>query len=208
MADYFRWVSRPLLTVSTSSKGVSPPFIRLFFRRWTKVPTWELQSRDLRHDLSWIPFWKPGYLWKALSEETQCQAAGQKHLLREFIDETRCIDKYHITNRHYFVGRLVEYQVIGRHLPTENLPTPKLYRMRIFAPNTVVAKSRFWYFLMKLRKVKKSNGEMLCLILVWCHLILSPSLSVPAYESNAEVNITNLDPWKTTPKSEELWYLD
>ena len=33
--------------------------------------------------------------------------------------------------------------------------------MRIFAPNTVVAKSRFWYFLMKLRKVKKSNGEII-----------------------------------------------
>ena len=40
-----------------------------------------------------------------------------------------------------------EYQVVGRHLPTENEPTPKIYRMRIFAPNEVVAKSRFWYFL-------------------------------------------------------------
>lgn len=57
-------------------------------------------------------------------------------------------------------GRLTEYQVIGRHLPTEANPAPKLYRMRIFAPNTVVAKSRFWYFLMKLRKVKKANGEI------------------------------------------------
>ena len=60
-----------------------------------------------------------------------------------------------------FTGRLKEYQVIGRHLPTETNPTPKLYRMRIFAPNTVVARSRFWYFLMKLRKVKKSNGEII-----------------------------------------------
>ncbi|KAK5081641.1 60S ribosomal protein L20B [Lithohypha guttulata] len=61
------------------------------------------------------------------------------------------------------MGRLQEYQVIGRHLPTETNPTPKLYRMRIFAPNTVVAKSRFWYFLMKLRKVKKSTGEIVAL---------------------------------------------
>jgi len=61
------------------------------------------------------------------------------------------------------MGRLTEYQVIGRHLPTETNPTPKLYRMRIFAPNTVVAKSRFWYFLMKLKKVKKSNGEIVSL---------------------------------------------
>lgn len=64
------------------------------------------------------------------------------------------------------IGRLKEYQVIGRHLPTETNPTPKLYRMRIFAPNTVVAKSRFWYFLMKLRKVKKSNGEIITINVV------------------------------------------
>ncbi|CAD6501488.1 BgTH12-01740 [Blumeria graminis f. sp. triticale] len=61
------------------------------------------------------------------------------------------------------IGRLTEYQVIGRHLPTETAPTPKLYRMRIFAPNSVVAKSRFWYFLKKLRKVKKANGEIVSL---------------------------------------------
>ncbi|KAK5937543.1 60S ribosomal protein L20B [Knufia obscura] len=61
------------------------------------------------------------------------------------------------------MGLLKEYQVIGRHLPTETNPTPKLYRMRIFAKNTVVAKSRFWYFLMKLRKVKKSTGEIVAL---------------------------------------------
>ncbi|RKF83497.1 60S ribosomal protein L20-B [Golovinomyces cichoracearum] len=61
------------------------------------------------------------------------------------------------------MGRITEYQVIGRHLPTDAEPTPKLYRMRIFATNTVVAKSRFWYFLMKLRKIKKSNGEIVSL---------------------------------------------
>lgn len=68
-------------------------------------------------------------------------------------------------------GRLKEYQVIGRHLPTDTNPTPKLYRMRIFAPNTVVAKSRFWYFLMKLRKVKKSNGEIISIneVCQHCH---------------------------------------
>merc|ERR1712098_170905 len=61
------------------------------------------------------------------------------------------------------MGRFQEYQVIGRPLPTDSNPTPKLYRMRVFAPNDVVAKSRFWYFLMKLRKVKKSNGEVVSL---------------------------------------------
>ena len=58
------------------------------------------------------------------------------------------------------MSRLHEYQVIGRKLPTENDSVPKLYRMRIFAPNTQVAKSRFWYFLKQARKVKKASGEI------------------------------------------------
>ena len=72
---------------------------------------------------------------------------------------------FYVTRKltYHVIGRLTEYQVIGRHLPTETNPTPKLYRMRIFATNPVVAKSRFWYFLMKLRKVKKANGEIVSL---------------------------------------------
>ncbi|PHH90904.1 hypothetical protein CDD83_2281 [Cordyceps sp. RAO-2017] len=58
------------------------------------------------------------------------------------------------------MGRLQEYEVIGRHLPTEANPTPDMYRMTIFAPNQTVAKSRFWYFLRGLRKVKKATGEI------------------------------------------------
>ncbi|KAJ8055301.1 60S ribosomal protein L20 [Yarrowia lipolytica] len=62
-----------------------------------------------------------------------------------------------------WLGRLNEYQVIGRKLPTEAAPEQKLYRMRIFAPNEVVAKSRFWYFLTQLKKVKKSTGEIVAI---------------------------------------------
>ncbi|KAJ2663701.1 60S ribosomal protein L20B [Coemansia sp. RSA 1200] len=58
------------------------------------------------------------------------------------------------------MARLHEYQVIGRRLPTENEPTPKLFRMRIFAPNEVIAKSRYWYFLSKLHKAKRASGEI------------------------------------------------
>ncbi len=39
---------------------------------------------------------------------------------------------------------LKHYQVVGRKTPTEADPTPGLFRMHLFAPNTVVAKSRFW----------------------------------------------------------------
>lgn len=58
------------------------------------------------------------------------------------------------------MARLSEYQVVGRRLPTEKEPEPKLFRMRLFAPNDVVAKSRFWYFLKQFSKVKKASGEI------------------------------------------------
>ncbi|KAL2917330.1 60S ribosomal protein L20B [Polyrhizophydium stewartii] len=58
------------------------------------------------------------------------------------------------------MGHLNEYQVVGRRLPTEKEPTPKLFRMSLFAPNEVVAKSRFWYFLKQVNKVKRASGEV------------------------------------------------
>jgi len=54
-----------------------------------------------------------------------------------------------------------EYQVVGRRKPSEKDKRPPIYRMRIFAPNEVVAKSRFWYFMRSLKKLKKGNGEIL-----------------------------------------------
>merc|ERR1711976_780911 len=57
-------------------------------------------------------------------------------------------------------GPFREFKVIGRKLPTEDEPETPLYRMRIFATDPVVAKSRFWYFLRQLRKFKKTTGEI------------------------------------------------
>ncbi|KAK7387016.1 hypothetical protein VNO78_27468 [Psophocarpus tetragonolobus] len=56
-----------------------------------------------------------------------------------------------------------QYQVVGRALPTETDVHPKIYRMKLWANNEVRAKSKFWYFLRKLKKVKKSNGQMLAI---------------------------------------------
>ncbi|KAJ3386837.1 60S ribosomal protein L20 [Lobulomyces angularis] len=58
------------------------------------------------------------------------------------------------------MGRFHEYSVVGRKQPTEKEPVPKLFRMRLFSPNEVVAKSRFWYFLKQVNKVKKASGEI------------------------------------------------
>merc|ERR1712137_1510546 len=67
-------------------------------------------------------------------------------------------------------GTLREYKVIGRLLPSAKNPAPPLYRMRIFAPNHVVAKSRFWYFVSQLKKMKKSSGEI-----VYCGQVFEKS---------------------------------
>ncbi|KAL6609383.1 hypothetical protein ACP70R_035837 [Stipagrostis hirtigluma subsp. patula] len=59
--------------------------------------------------------------------------------------------------------RFHQYQVVGRALPTPGDEHPKIYRMKLWATNEVRAKSKFWYFLRKLKKVKKSNGQVLAI---------------------------------------------
>merc|ERR1712226_1109782 len=49
------------------------------------------------------------------------------------------------------------FQVIGRGTSDEDA---KLYKMKLFAPNEVVAKSRYWYFLSQIVKAKKATGEV------------------------------------------------
>jgi len=66
-----------------------------------------------------------------------------------------------------FSKNIHEFQVVGRKVPTETDPKPKLFRMRLFAPNEVIAKSRFWYFLKKVNKVKKMTGEIVSCIEVF-----------------------------------------
>ncbi|XP_051010548.1 60S ribosomal protein L18a-like [Acomys russatus] len=68
-------------------------------------------------------------------------------------------------------GTLWEYKVVGSCLPTPKCHRPPLYRMRIFAPNHVVAKSHFWYFMSQLKKMKKSYGEI-----VYCGQVFETSL--------------------------------
>ena len=53
------------------------------------------------------------------------------------------------------------YEVVGRKRPTEADPKPKILRMTLFARNPVRARSRFWYFVRQLTKLKRANGEIL-----------------------------------------------
>mmetsp|Transcript_28757 Transcript_28757/g.40339 ORF Transcript_28757/g.40339 Transcript_28757/m.40339 type:complete len:184 (+) Transcript_28757:515-1066(+) len=58
-------------------------------------------------------------------------------------------------------GVMRQYQVVGRKAATDDHPNPEAYRMVIFAPNPVIAKSKFWYYLHQFRKMKKTTGEIL-----------------------------------------------
>ena len=60
-------------------------------------------------------------------------------------------------------AKIRHYQVTGRKTPTANDPNPQIYRMKLFARDSVHAKSRFWYFLSKLHKMKRSTGDILAL---------------------------------------------
>ena len=61
-----------------------------------------------------------------------------------------------------------EFLVVGRGLPSEKVPEPKIYRMRLFAPNALVARSKFWYFMKRLSNIKKMTGEILATTEVRC----------------------------------------
>jgi hypothetical protein len=37
-----------------------------------------------------------------------------------------------------------QYQVVGRHVPTEKEPEPTVYRMKLWATDPVRARSKFW----------------------------------------------------------------
>jgi hypothetical protein len=38
-----------------------------------------------------------------------------------------------------------QYQVVGRHVPTETQPEPEVFRMKLWALDAVKARSKFWY---------------------------------------------------------------
>ncbi|GIX60870.1 60S ribosomal protein L18, putative [Babesia caballi] len=64
---------------------------------------------------------------------------------------------------------LTHYHVVGRAAPSKKNPNPLIYRMNLFAKNEVLAKGRFWYFMRKLQKAKRSGGEILA-----CNVLLEP----------------------------------
>ena len=75
------------------------------------------------------------------------------------------------------VKKVHQYVIVGRCKPSETDKEPKVYRMRVFAPNTVIAKSKFWTLMRKQKKIKHTGGELIALH----EIIESKSKSVKAY---------------------------
>jgi len=50
---------------------------------------------------------------------------------------------------------------MGRKLPSEQEANPKVFAIRLFARNKVVAKSKFWYHLRRQEKTKSAQGQIL-----------------------------------------------
>ena len=50
---------------------------------------------------------------------------------------------------------------MGRAKPKKENDQPTIYRMRVFAPNEVVARSKFFNLLSYQKKLKRSNAELL-----------------------------------------------
>ncbi|PQQ17243.1 uncharacterized protein Pyn_34165 [Prunus yedoensis var. nudiflora] len=76
-----------------------------------------------------------------------------------YVQKLRCYKKNEVGFRIWTSKEFHQYQVVGRKLPTASDEHPKIYRMKLWATNEVRAKSKFW----KLKKVKKSNGQVLAL---------------------------------------------
>mmetsp|Transcript_50723 Transcript_50723/g.58157 ORF Transcript_50723/g.58157 Transcript_50723/m.58157 type:complete len:187 (-) Transcript_50723:326-886(-) len=57
--------------------------------------------------------------------------------------------------------KISQYVVAGRRKVSEEDPNPEVFKMRVFAPNDVLAKTKFWYFVRKLNKIKRAAGEII-----------------------------------------------
>ena len=59
------------------------------------------------------------------------------------------------------MSSLRQYVVVGRAQPTASNPVPQIYRMRIFAPDSVRARSQFWSFMNRSLKIKRNRAQLL-----------------------------------------------
>merc|ERR1719329_720759 len=54
-----------------------------------------------------------------------------------------------------------QYYLVGRKSPKTEDESPPVYRMKMWATDHVRAESKFWYYMARLQKVKRSNGQLI-----------------------------------------------
>lgn len=74
---------------------------------------------------------------------------------------------------------LKHYQVVGRATPSEKNPKPTVYKFEVFAPNFVVAKSKFWKLMRDKYKVKATSGDILS-----CRVVRDKKIAARNYSVN------------------------
>lgn len=62
------------------------------------------------------------------------------------------------SKKDYSNSTISEFKIQGTRKPTAKDPQPQLFVANVFAPNSVVAESKFWKILNKQYKIKQSNG--------------------------------------------------
>jgi hypothetical protein len=72
-------------------------------------------------------------------------------------------------------------------VPTDAHPEPEVFRMKLWALDDVKARSKFWYFMSRLKKVKKANGQIIA-----CNEVRLCGW-VKALERDADANATLSD---------------
>ena len=74
---------------------------------------------------------------------------------------------------------LKHYQVVGRATPSEKEQKPTVYKFEVFAPNFVVAKSKFWKLMRDKYKVKATSGDILS-----CRVVRDKTIAARNYSVN------------------------
>lgn len=54
-----------------------------------------------------------------------------------------------------------QFYIVGRKLPSTAVAEPTLYRIRIFARDEVLARSKFWYHMKRQHKIRRIEGEII-----------------------------------------------
>merc|ERR1712224_219327 len=74
------------------------------------------------------------------------------------------------------MGMHRQFEIIGRLHPHKHSQSPILYRMKIWASDSLRARSKFWFFLRKLQRIRKTKGHV-----VYCQAIFERKPAVAKF---------------------------